>query len=305
MNRIYTVGNFQTETEKREFVEKCDLDFETRMQETVESVAQTPNLRLLGLTGPTCSGKTTAAKRLTDCLEKHGRRVHVISIDDFYFDKTYLNKRAANDPDIEVDFDSEETIDMNCLNSCLSSLMENRETKMPRFDFRIGQRTDGVCITPKKEDVFLVEGIQVLYPKVHEILKKGVYECIYIYPQSAIEIAGQTFFSDEIRLLRRLVRDYYFRASSPEFTLYLWQSVRENENKNIFPHAGNCDMFIDSTLPYEIGMLKPYLEEILPKIPKDNVFYEKGMEILNRISQISPISSSFLRPNSLYKEFLR
>lgn len=304
MKQFYKVGSFQTEEESKKFVQYWDHELEAHMENTARTVSKIPNLRFLGLTGPTCSGKTTAAKKLTDYLQKHGRRVHVISLDDFYYDKEYLQKRADIDPDIEIDYDSEETIDMTLLAEKITSLMNNEPTDLPRFDFLSGLRVKGETIDPESEDVFLVEGIQVLYPKVDAILRRATYRNIYIFPESAIEIGGELFVPNEIRLMRRLVRDYHFRASAPEFTFYLWQSVRANEEKSIFPYAAQCDFFIDSTMPYEIGMLKPYLQNILAKMPKDNVFWNDAEKMLKKIETIESVSSDYIIENSLYKEFI-
>ena len=283
MKQFYTVGTFQTEQEIKDYVRYWDGDLEIRMENTARMISKIPNLRFLGLTGPTCSGKTTAARKLTDYLEKHGRRVHVISLDDFYYDKDYLKTRADNDPSIEIDYDSEETIDIDLFSKKLESLMKNELTELPRFDFQTGFRVKGNVIDPDPTDIFLIEGIQVLYPKVNAILRRAIYRNIYIFPESAIEIGGEIFVPNEIRLMRRLVRDFHFRASMPEFTFFLWQSVRANEEKSIFPYEKSCDYFIDSTMPYEIGMLKPYLEEILSKMPRDNAFFSNAEQILKKV----------------------
>ena len=305
MKQFYKVEELATEKEWEAFVRYWDKDLEARMINAARRLSRIEGLRFIGLTGPTCSGKTTAAERLTDYMERHGHRVHVISLDDFYFDKSYLIQRANDDPDIEIDYDSEETIDVDLFAEKLNSLMRGEPTHMPRFDFPSGLRVDGERIDPEPTDVFLVEGIQVLYPKIDAILRRATYRCIYISPESAIEIGGSMYLPNEIRLMRRLVRDYRFRASTPEFTFYLWQSVRANEEKNILPNAANCDLFIDSTMPYEIGMLKPHLEKIFAEMSRKNEYWKSAWEILQRSRTLHEISDSYITENSLYKEFIR
>ena len=304
MKQYYKIDTAKTQEQWKDFVHYWDNDLGERMENTARLLSKIPNLRFLGLTGPTCSGKTTAAKKLTDYLERHGRRVHVISIDDFYYDKDYLLKRADLDPEIEIDYDSEETIDVGLFAEKIESLMRNDPTELPRFDFKTGYRIQGETIDPDPTDVFLVEGIQVLYPKVDAILRRATYKSIYIFPASAIEIEFERFEPNEIRLMRRLVRDYHSRASTPEFTFYLWQSVRANEEKSIFPYADQCDYFIDSTMPYEIGMLKPYLESIFSKMPKENEFYKCAIDLLDKMKRIPVVDGSYITKNSLYKEFI-
>ena len=251
-----------------------------------------------------CAGKTTTARKLTSCLKEHGHRVHVISIDDFYFDKSYLERRADLDPDIEIDYDSEDTIDVALLEEKVDQLLQYRETRLPRFDFNTGMRCEGTLITPRPEDIFLFEGIQILYPKVRSILNRGIYKCIYICPQSELVQGGEVFESNEIRLMRRLVRDSIHRSAKADFTLYLWQSVRANEDKNIFPYVHVCDYNIDSTMPYEIGMLKPYLEELLGGFTEKDPFWKDATEVLRQLKNIPTVSAEYIRPNSLYKEFI-
>jgi uridine kinase len=293
-----------TDAEMRELVVLCDRNLEKRMEEVALQVLATEDLRLIGLTGPTCSGKTTTARLLTEVFEKHGKRVHVVSIDDFYYDKEVLNARADRDPDIEIDYDSEDTIDVELLAQKTADLLAGKETRMPRFDFHSGTRVEGLTVTPHPNDVFLFEGIQILYPKVDAILRAQCYSSIYICPTSSIEIGNEVFDSNELRLMRRLVRDYLYRSTNPEFTFYVWKSVRENEEKSIFPYAHSCNYFIDSTMPYEVGMLKPYLEKILAKVASNCEFYDEAQEILRQLLQIQPIPAGYMTPNSLYKEFI-
>ncbi len=298
------VPNCVTEEEKRQLVMSCDNDLEARMEDVARRVASAPNLKFIGLTGPTCSGKTTAAHKLTQILEESGKEVHVVSIDDFYYDTSYLHARVANDPNVEIDFDSEDTIDVDLLREKTESLLSCKATQMPKFDFHTGKRTEGELLIPKENDVFLFEGIQILYPKVRALLEGERYTSIYICPLSAIEVGGERFEPNDIRLMRRLVRDAIYRSSKVAFSLKLWQSVRKNEELNIFPYAHTCDEYLDSAMAYEIGMLKPYLEELLRSYPSDGPYIETAREILKKTESIDAIASSYITQNSLYKEFI-
>ncbi|MBQ9132376.1 MAG: hypothetical protein IJX62_07900 [Clostridia bacterium] len=295
--KYITVTPCNTDAEWKAFVEKCDDDLEMRMDQVARQVAQVPNLKFIGLTGPTCSGKTTTARKLTQCFEEYGYCVHVISIDDFYFEKDVLQARAEADPNIEIDYDSEDTIDIDLLREKVDDLLEYKETHLPRFDFNSGLRCPGAVITPKEGDVFLFEGIQILYPKVYEILKHGVYKSIYICPQSEILQGEEVFESNEIRLMRRLVRDSLHRSAKADFTFYLWQSVRANEDKSIFPYVHLCDYNIDSTMPYEIGMLKPYLIKMLSEFSEEDCFADQAKDILRQLRNIPTVSCQYIRPN--------
>ncbi|MBQ9785258.1 MAG: hypothetical protein IJW29_07135 [Clostridia bacterium] len=303
--KYYKISSFDNEQDLQRFVAECEEQLEARMDAAISTLRDVKDLRFCGLTGPTCSGKTTAARKMTEMLEAHGLCVRVISLDDFYYDKEYLHRRAENDPNIEIDYDSEETIDIDLLSDVAARLFAGERTPMPHFNFKSGMREEGELIEPRENDVFLFEGIQTLYPRVSEILNRHhSYRSISIFPQSSIEVGGKRFLPNEIRLYRRLVRDHLHRATDSEFTLYLWKSVRENENRNIFPNLDVCHASIDSTMPYEIGMLKPYLEPLMRKIAPQSAFYEKAQEILENLRDVQPVSADYIFERSLYKEFI-
>jgi uridine kinase len=157
---------------------------------------------------------------------------------------------------------------------------------------------------PSAKDVFLFEGIQVLYPGVDRILRSAQYKSIHIAPQTSIEIGAEVFEPNEIRLMRRLVRDYHFRNAEPEFTFTIWKSVRDNEEKLIFPNVHLCDYKIDSTMPYEIGILKPYLERILQNVTRDAVHGKQASAVLAELREVQALSADLIPQNSLYKEFI-
>lgn len=287
------------------FVAKCEAEFEERLAAVVEKVGQTKNLRLIGLSGPTCSGKTTAAEKLIKYLSDQGRKVYVVSIDDFYLDREVLEARAAANPDAAIDYDSEDTIDFDALEKCVSEVFTDEPTMIPEFDFISGKRKGYRQIDSDPNDLFIFEGIQAIYPKVTELFRHHIYKSVYISVESAIDVGGTVFQPDEIRLIRRIVRDNNFRGASPEFTLYLWESVRANEELNIFPYAVDCDFFINSALPFEINLLSPYLNNILKKVPSDNKYYGDSQRMLAKISGIEAVPEAYISDNSLCYEFIK
>ena len=295
---------FESAQQEKLFVERCEAEFERRLVDAVEKVCEHQGIRLIGLTGPTCSGKTTTAKKLISYLTAQGKNVHVVSIDDFYLDREVLIARANDDPDVEIDYDSEDTIDFDALKKCIDEVFTDEPTKIPKYDFVEGRRVGYITIDPDENDLFIFEGIQAIYPKVTELFHKYNYKSLYICVESEICIDDVVFKPNELRLMRRLVRDYKFRASSPEFTLYLWDSVRANEELNIFPYVNNCDYFINSTLPFEVNLLAPYLRDILPKVPKDNAYRKNADAILTKLEGIQSVSSKYLIDDSLCYEFI-
>jgi len=301
----YSKAKFDSMDEAKRFVAQNEKEFEEKLTSVIRDVSKNHSSRIISLTGPTCSGKTTTAKKIISTFKEYSKRVNIISIDDFYFDKEYLQKRADDDPTIEIDYDSEDTIDVDLLAEQTDNLLSCKRTYLPHFDFQTGKRTKGEYTVPQKEDIFLFEGIQILYPRVNAILNHSpTYRSIYICPTSGIRIGEYLFDPCEIRLMRRLVRDFRHRASDPEFTFYLWKSVRENEEKNIFPYVHNCHATIDSTMPYEIGMLKPYLIPLLESLPKTSEAYNEAQRMLAKIISVQSVKDIYMTENSLYKEFI-
>ena len=300
---MYTIEGCMSEGELSELVRAGDAAFEADLEALAGEILTDGSIRLLGLTGPTCSGKTTAAAMLTRALEAEGRAVHVISIDDFYFGKEILLRTSREKGRTEPDYDSPDTIDVELMRAAVRSLLSGRETRMPRFNFRTGQRESGELLRPRAGDLFLFEGIQILYPQVDALLRQEGYYSFCVCPQSAIAAGGEVFLPNEIRLMRRLVRDVIYRAAAPSFTFFLWNSVRENEEKNIFPYIGTCNRTVDSTMPYEIGLLKPYLERYLTGEWVGD-FWQEADGILARLADVQPVPDGLIQPDSLYKEFI-
>ena len=293
-----------SQKELQERVLQADAVFEAALLQIANDLSNQKDLSLIGLTGPTCSGKTTAAKMLTDCFLQKGRTVHVISTDDFYFEKNYLLSLSRKAGLEGLDYDSEKTIDTDLLHTCISSLLAGKPTNLPHFNFFTGLRECGICLNPHKGDLFLLEGIQILYPNVRSILQNEPYQSIAICPRSSITVGGRTFLPNDIRLMRRLVRDVIYRGSTPSFTFSLWNNVRKNEERNIFPYLEKCNQMVDSTMPYEIGMLKPYLINILSDMDRSDAAFETAQNILSSIQNVESVNSDFISPNSLYREFI-
>lgn len=289
----------------RLWIEECEASLEKRLDEIAEELCR-EELRVIRLAGPTCSGKTTAANLLVARFAAWGKRLHLISIDDFYYDKEILHAVAENHETGEVDYDSVKTIDLEALAIFVREIFTEEQSHLPIFDFKEGRRVGYRSVESGQDDVFLFEGIQAVYPEVTAILDASGHPSVglYIAPFAAVEAGGERFEPNELRLLRRLVRDSNFRGTDPAFTLGLWQGVRRNEEEHIFPYASACDKAIDSSMAYEIGVLKPYLERILPSVPTDHPHRETAERILAKIAAVEPIDAGLIRPDSLYREFV-
>ena len=291
------------ESDAARLVFECDQEFEDRLNAEVAKISDR-EARILRLCGPTCSGKSTVAKKIACEIEKRGKKVHTIAVDDFYYDRDYLNEQSLKNGDGEIDYDSPNTIDVRELKQVISDIDASGELSVPIFDFAEGKRVGYRTIQVSKTDVFLFEGIQVLYPEIKSLFLGYLCVDIYIEPMCDIAVGSEIFDKNEIRFLRRIVRDTRQRNTSPEFTFELWGGVRANEDKNIFPYTLECEFKIEASFAYEIGVLKPYLFEYLSRLPSESEYKAAANDILRRIDAAAEISAEHISASSLYREFI-
>lgn len=268
-------------------------------------------VRVIRLSGPSCAGKTTTAHKLTAELEAAGRVVYPISIDDFFYSRDRLEAMAQERGDGRLDYDSVAAIDLSALASCVGELLEGGHTRIPVFDFVAGEAREHreLRVAKGEEPVFLFEGIQAVYPEVaalfdgvsdRSIFINVMRETVLVSPQGEERV----FSPEDIRLLRRLVRDEAKRGASPDLTLTLWHSVRDNEERSIYPYAPACDWGIDSNMGFDVHMLAPHLRRIFAEKPCDGEEAAEEKEILASLEGVEGISSACLGGDSLYHEFI-
>ncbi len=293
---------FKDQEEKKQYVQECEDRFEARLDEVMKELCDRDELRFLTLSGPSCSGKTTASKKLISEFAERGKKVKIISLDDFFRDREELVEEANGG---KLDFDSEKALDIDALARFMDDLRSGRTAMLPRFDFNAARRVSTEPFNKGDADVIVFEGIQAIYPVFTELLGHDKQTAsVYISPLEDMDVDGHIIVPTELRLWRRLVRDYYFRSAEPEFSFLLWESVRDNEDKNILPYADRSEYMINSVLGYDVGMLREPLEEVLSRVSRDSKYYKKACEILDTVSKADAISRELLPENSLYFEFV-
>ncbi len=293
---------FESEAQKAKYVHECDARFEAELDAVMKELCGREELKYLTLSGPSCSGKTTASRKLISEFAERGRKVKIISLDDFFKDREVLVAEANGG---KLDFDSDKALDLKTLSEFMKELQAGREAMLPKFDFNEAKRVSMEKFSKGDADVIVFEGIQAIYPVFTDMLEKGeATASVYISPLEDIKVGEHIVDPKELRFWRRLVRDYHFRSAEPDFTYMLWETVRENEDKNILPFEHNCDYRINSTLGYDAGMLRAPLEDVLARISKDSKYYKKSREILDTVAKSDYISKEYLPANSLYFEFV-
>ena len=290
---------FSCEQDKIDYVNACEADFEKRLDDAAKSIVKSGVMNIL-LSGPTCSGKTTTANKIINTFHEAGKDVTVISIDDFFHERVDGRQVTVGE---KIDYDSVDVLDLELLRDCIKNAKAGNNIKVPIFDFVSQSRVGYNAHYITEDEVVLFEGIQAVYPEVVSSFEQP-FIGVFININEDVCLNGTVFFRDEIRLIRRLVRDRKFRGASADFTFYLWESVRENEDKNIYPNKNICSVQIDSFMGYELFLIKPYIEKVLNEVEPSSTYYEKAMVLKNKFVNLDEIKYEYIPKNSLYTEFL-
>ncbi len=258
--------------------------------------------KVILISGPSSSGKTTFAQRLSIQLRVNGLRPVTISLDDYFVDRN-LTPRDENG---DYDFEALEAIDVPLFNRHLSDLINGIEVEVPIFSFTKGCREKvGRKLKIDDDQVLIIEGIHGLNEKLTASIPKERKFKIYISALTSLNIDDHNRIpSTDTRMIRRIVRDYQFRGTSAINTIRRWPSVRRGEEKNIFPFQEEADVMFNSSLVYELGVLKTLAEPLLAEIDDSNPEYTEAKRLIKFLSYFLPIDSKEIPANSIIREFI-
>ncbi|HBR03849.1 MAG TPA: AAA family ATPase [Ruminiclostridium sp.] len=261
-----------------------------------------PRQKVILIAGPSSSGKTTFAQRLSVQLRVNGIVPLNISVDDYFVDKT----RTPRDEEGKPDYEALETVDLELFNKDLNTLIEGGEIELPTFNFKTGEREyNGQKMKLKEGQVLVIEGIHALNPRLTSEVKAENKFKIYISAITSMRIDMHNRIpTTDLRLLRRIVRDNRYRGTPAPKTIDMWSSVRRGEERNIFPFQEEADAMFNSSLIYEIAMLKPFALPLLQNITKDMPEYSEARRLTEFLSYFLPASHDRVPGNSILREFL-
>ncbi|MBS5884211.1 MAG: nucleoside kinase [Clostridium sp.] len=299
------VGSLNDKVKNKEFrdlVMVSEALHEKKIAQIADMINERKETKVVLIAGPSSSGKTTFANRLSVQLRVNGHVPIPISLDDYFVDREHTPK----DENGEYDFESVYSLDLELFNSNLSGLLKGEEVEIPSFNFKKGEREwVGHKLTLPSNGILLIEGIHGLNPILtSSILDKQKFK-IYISALTQLNLDNHNrIATTDIRRVRRIVRDYLSRGYGAEETLKMWPSIRRGEERNIFVFQEEADVMFNSTLVYELCVLKRYALEELDKISPDSSVYLEASRLKSFLGFFKEIDKDYVPMNSILREFI-
>lgn len=275
---------------------------ENRFAKIAKEIREHEKVKLVMISGPSSSGKTTSCKRISVQLALQGYTPVQVSVDDFFVER----EQTPLDKNGEKDFEALEAIDLELFNNTLLKLMQGEEVELPTFDFQQGKKLWlGKKVQMKENSILIIEGIHCLNPKLTAAIPDELKYKIFVSALTSISIDSQNPIpTTDNRLIRRIVRDHKYRGYSALDTLRRWHSVRNGEVKNIFPYQENADAMVNTALIFELGILKPYATPVLNDVPETEPEYAEARRLLKLLSYFKTIPQEQIPGTSILREFV-
>lgn len=300
---VSDVNNVVIEGKIKEFIELNEIKQNNDLLKIASEIEKNlNNIKLVLIAGPSSSGKTTTSKKLSLYLKSKGINPFVLSTDDFFKNRIDTPKNENG----EYEYDIPEALDIDLFNEKLTSLIKGEETLLPTYNFLTGEKEyKHAPVSLKNRDLIIVEGIHTLNEMLTSKIDRKNKLKIYISPFTPLDLDRHNHVSTvDLRLIRRLVRDYRTRGYNAEETLKNWRVVRRSEEKYIFPYQKEADIVLNTALIYELGVLKTYAVPILFSVSYHSEYYSEALRIINFLKSFLNISDSMLPETALLREFV-
>ncbi len=302
INTIYKLNKQITSGNAAELVLLAEALHEKKISDIADNIVKRRGVKVILIAGPSSSGKTTFAKRLGIQLRLNGLKPVTISVDNYFVER----KDTPLDENGKYDFECLEAIDLKLFNDHLNALLNGEEILCPTFDFKLGTKQyNGEKMKLADDEILVIEGIHCLNDKLTESIPKDKKYKIYISALTVLNIDYYNRISTtDSRLMRRMVRDHNFRGYSALHTLQIWDSVNRGEEKYIFPFQEQSDSMFNTSLIYEICVLKKYLMPLLAQIDNTHPEYSEAKRLHEFLKYFEDIDDKYVPENSLLREFI-
>lgn len=296
--------NEKVKKSPQEFINHMESTFKKQITETVDYIeSKRPECKILMLSGPSSSGKTTTANMIKDELVRRGIWTTVISLDDFLVEVV----RRPRLEDGSIDFESINVLDICQIKTALTGIIYENFCDMPIYDFsKMAPSTKRRQIKLPENGIIIIEGLHALNPIITEDLPAESIIKIYVSVENDVDLGeNKTISAKSIRLTRRVLRDFHFRYTSAVDTILMWNNVCRGENLYIKPFKNDSDITINSFHGYEIGVMAAQMIELCASVPKDLEIYEAIKRLCGKLSLFEPVDNALVPATSLLKEFIK
>lgn len=299
---IYKLNRKVLEGKINDYILLSEALHEKKIANIADKIVKKSCVKVVLIAGPSSSGKTTFAERLAIQLRLNGYKTVNISVDNYFVER----KETPRDENGNYDFESIEAIDLKLFNSDLQKLLKGEEIDVPTFDFSTGTKIyDGKKMSLKKDDILVIEGIHCLNDKLTFIIPNEQKFKVYI---SALTVLNMDYHNristTDTRLIRRIVRDNEYRGYTALHTLQMWYSVNRGEQKYIYPFQEGADAMFNSSLIYELGVLKDYAIPLLKEIDNSVIEYSEAKRLITMLNFFESIPTDVIPKTSLLREFI-
>ena len=302
VQRIYKLNKKIKENEIDNYILLAEALHEKKIANIADNIFKRKNVKVVLIAGPSSSGKTTFAQRLGIQMRLNGLKPVTISVDNYFVER----EDTPKDEHGNYDFESIEAIDLELFNIHLKKLLNGEEIDMPTFNFSLGHKEyNGRKLKLEDDNVLVIEGIHCLNDRLTYDIPKDQKFKIYISALTVLNIDYHNRISTtDTRLVRRIVRDNQFRGYTALHTLKMWDSVNRGERKHIFPYQEEADAMFNSSLIYELAVLKDYAVPLLKEINNTVPEYSEAKRLLTLLSFFESIKTDVIPKTSLLKEFI-
>ena len=285
--------------DKVSFIRHCEFEYESRIYAAAKEIMASGK-RIVMLTGPSASGKTTTSNKIAEKIRTMGKKAQVLSMDNFFKNPEVYPRLA----DGTKDYENVQAVDIELMEKCLNEILETGKSVMPAFDFKTERRVENAITMDIGDGIIIVEGIHALNPAVLGSLSREQVFTIYAGLREEYSHQGQRVLpTRDIRMVRRMIRDFKHRGHSPEKTIAMWQSVCDGEDKYIKPFKPNADLLLDTSFSYEILVMNSALKNLSAGLKDGSPESERLEKLIRVFNNCDFIPEGYLLANSMLKEF--